>query len=65
MGKNPTFRWGKAALTGLKGAALAGLAAAAVVAKDKDVTVEDLQAAFVAGVLGFLFETGRNWAKNS
>jgi hypothetical protein len=66
-GKNltkPAFRWGKAFVKGLKGAAIAGLAAASAAASDGKVAPEDLQAAFIAGAVGFLFETGRNWLKN-
>ena len=62
---NPyAFSWWKTVKKGLKGALVAGATAAAVKASDGNVKVEDLQAAFVAGVAGFIVLAGRNWFKN-
>ncbi len=58
------FSWWKATKKGFTGALVAGATAAALKAQDGNVKPADLQAAFVAGVAGFIVMAGRNWMKN-
>lgn len=58
------FKWGKMVVKGLRGAGVAGIAAAGAAGADGRAELKDLQAAFWAGVAGFIFEAARNWLKN-
>lgn len=67
-----TFSWKKAVLKGLRGAAVAGTAAATIEAQQaiqagktdlKEIASAALSAGLAAAA-GFLFELGRNWLKN-